>query len=51
MPLHLKELQKHTEQNDKIIDLLTKLTDIQQPKKEVVLNKPRSKPMTRGNKK
>lgn len=35
MPLHLAELKKHTEQNERIIELLTKLTT-QQPKKEVV---------------
>lgn len=46
MPLHLKELQKHTEQNEQIIKLLTTLNQTQQPKKEVVSNKTQP----RGNK-
>lgn len=48
MPLHLGELRKHTEQNAKIIELLEKLTETQQPKKEVVSDKPNQ---PRGRKK
>jgi hypothetical protein len=48
MPLHLAELKKHTAQNEIIIELLTKLTQTQQPKKEVVLNKPKTTVQSRG---
>lgn len=53
MPLHLAELKKHTEQNARIIELLEKLTETQQPKKEVVsnINTPNPRGRRNGNQK